>query len=143
VRISALSAVAGLAAVCALAIGAAPASARLGHDPCGENKRPHINPHGIHCGGVFEIPGHRTWWMPHEDRAPGCHYNTEEIVGFHGLNVGDWDYWTLHSSWVLWNGGWHSAQGAHFQVINVFPSFHNWGPAPWPVRVFFRCAHRY
>jgi hypothetical protein len=43
----------------------------------------------------------------------------------------------------LYNGQWRSDQGTHLQIINVFPSFHNWGSHPWPVRMFFRCAHRY
>jgi hypothetical protein len=133
--------------IAALAI-APGASARLQHDPCGTNRRVHIRPGGLHCGGVFEIPGLQTWTPPHADRPPTCNRNDEEIPGINvhhpaGGHTGDWDYWTTNGEWILWNGVAQFYTGAHGQAIGVVPFLHNWRSSPWSVRIFFRCAKRY
>jgi hypothetical protein len=148
VRFCGLASAVGLVAMVVLAVGIGPASggsARRADDPCAGNARPHVNQHGLHCGGVVEIPGHRTVEYPVTDRAPSCDGNTEEIAGaiFGDPSLGDWDFWSKNGEWVTWNGLGSYSRGAHGQPINIRPSFHNWGSSPWQVRVFFRCVRRY
>ncbi len=129
-----------------LLITVSSALARRPADPCGDNQSAHVTATGLHCSGVFEIPGHRTWAVPSEVRAKSCDSATQVIAGINhwtGGAAGDWDYWTKNGEWVLWNGTLHAAVGKHDQPINVLGYFHNWGSSPWAVRVFFNCAARY
>jgi hypothetical protein len=127
-------------------MAASGASARVATDPCHGNPKAHVSPRGVHCGAIFEIPGHRTWEVPSADAAPSCESSTQEIPGIPHphltVRFGDWDYWTQQGEWITWN---HLSStvhlGQHNQVINIRPHFHNWGSSSWPMRIYFRCVN--
>jgi hypothetical protein len=102
---------------------------------------------GLHCGPIFEIPGHHTWLTGERDTPPNCPPG-EAIPGltheFHSAHTGAWNYWTKEGKWVLWDGGWRNAGYWHnhherYVVTRIEPDFHNWGSEAWPVRVYFEC----
>ena len=138
-RLALLTAAIGAIAAAFTAQGA---SARVPHDPCGTDHAAHVTGH-LHCGRVFEIPGHRTWKLPTGDEAHGCDPVGGVIGGlqfYRGQGLGgNWDYWTRNGEWVLWDGRGHFVRGVHGQPINVIPTFHNWGGSPWEVRVYLTC----
>src|SRR6476469_9635167 len=95
-------ALAGTAAL----IGApvAVANKRHAHDPCGHNEHRHLTHTGLHCGAIFEIPGHRTSEPPKWSEPYRCNSEREEIPGindFAGALDGDWGYWANNGEWVL------------------------------------------
>jgi hypothetical protein len=106
--------VATLGALALVCSGAAPvASARVADDPCDQNPLPHITANGLHCGGIFGVPGHQTAWTPEKELPPAC-AKTEDIPGFGNIgrmglesaaHTAKWDYWTGEGRWVLWDGG--------------------------------------
>jgi hypothetical protein len=144
----ALVSAAGLgAAVIVFAVGAAAssgASARVAHDPCGSHPGAFVASHGLHCGAIFEIPGHHTRMTPEDDAPPPCPPD-EGIAGFtshFSEHTAKWDYWAKEGKWILWDGFLKQNHGLHlgtFFVNRIWPRFHNWGSEAWPVRVHFEC----
>lgn len=127
------------------------ATARVAHDPCGSNRESHVASHGLHCGAIFEIPGHRTWLLPIDAAPPDCPKG--ESIPFNGshhtAHTLAWDYWTYHGEWVLWNGFYkieHNGpvtDGANHVPgrfgPKIYPFLHNFGLHPWAVRVYWEC----
>jgi hypothetical protein len=119
-------------------------SARVQHDPCGSTHHKHVTSNGLHCSRVVEIPPHRTFVYELETGAPPCDRERGIIApAFHSSypRGPDWDYWTRNGEWVHWLlFVLTQTPGRYGQETDVLPGFHNFGPHPWPVRVFFRCA---
>lgn len=129
------------------------AAARVAHDPCGENPHKHVASHGLHCGAIFEIRGHHTWYTPGHrpyccdtgDAPPRCPHGEEIPRFWYSPGTAEWNYWTKEGKWVLWDGGyheWYAFLAPHYirkYVFAIWPRFHNWGSSAWPVRVYFYC----
>jgi hypothetical protein len=147
-----------VAAIAVLLIGSGAASGawtRVSEDPCSGNPERHVihHPHAtLHCGKVFEVPGHRTVLVSGEDAPAPCHPGFHIPVEATRILPGEyisqmpefmhrakWDFWSQHGAWVLWNGL-GEVHPATWPFVQFRPYLHNWLGWPWPVREYFWCT---
>ena len=137
-------------------VAAQAASARTADDPCGSNPHRHVAGGGLHCGAIFTVPGHRTWYTPgfnsgcldprcNTGDAPPICPSGQGIRHFGSPAIGEWDYWTKEGKWVVWDGGAHESyyftgpNDTQKVLDGLWPRFHNWWHEGWEVRVYFYC----